>query len=173
MAPPGMPAMVRIPCRSRRVRRRVAPVIFMVGRDVRPLPCRDPAEAKKKPPPVRHRRGQSQIDIQNPRGARASATTTTRARPRDERVVVPEGFMSEPRERAKKRRLSRRQMGYSLFPDFMRRLERQGRHGAAEKLGHPIDAELMQIFQTHDKYPEANRRVEGATGDSAHRHRAG
>jgi len=48
--PAGMPAMVRMPCRSSKVRRRLAPVIFMVVRDASPLLWRDPAEAKKKAP---------------------------------------------------------------------------------------------------------------------------
>jgi len=66
MARRGMPAMVRMPCRSSKVRRRLAPVIFHgVVRDASPLLWRDPAEAKKKPPPVRHRRGQSLINDQN------------------------------------------------------------------------------------------------------------
>jgi len=88
----GMPAMVRMPCRSSKVRRRLAPVIFHGGSRCEPAPlARSGGGQKKKPPPVRHRRGQSLINDQNPRGARPSATTTTttttRARPRDRSVV--------------------------------------------------------------------------------------
>ena len=55
-----------------------------------------------------------------------------------------------------------------LFASFVGGLEGQRRDGAAEEVGHQVDHELVQILKTHEIDSEADRRVEGAPGDSAH-----